>query len=100
METIDHVLLSCLYSNEVWRSTCLREIMTHCANLSFVDVVDQIVQRKNDPKIAIFFTTSWMICSKQNEARYGTPRPDPPSLAKFAAAHALEYLEANYGSFP
>ena len=67
----------------------MREIMTHCANLSFVDVVDQIVQRKNDPKIAIFFTTSWMICSKQNEARYGTPRPDPPSLAKFAAAHAL-----------
>ena len=100
METIDHVLLSCLYSDEVWRSTCLREIMTHCANLSFVDVVDQIVQRKNDPKIAIFFTTSWMICSKRNEAHYGTPLPDPPSLAKFAAAHALEYLEANYGSFP
>ena len=41
-----------------------------------------------------------MICSKRNEARYGTPRPDPLSLAKFAAAHALEYLEANYGSFP
>ena len=61
METIDHVLLSCLYSDEVWRSTCLREIMTHCANLSFVDVVDQIVQRKNDPQIAIFFTTNWMI---------------------------------------
>ena len=39
-----------------------------------------------------------MIWNKQNEARYSTPCPDLPSLAMSAAAHALEYLEANYGS--
>ena len=49
------------------------------------------------PEIAIFFTTNWMIWNKWNEARFGTPRPDPPFLTMFAVAHALEYLEANYG---
>ena len=97
VESTDHVLLSCTYFDMVWKSTCLREIMTHCTNLSFVDVADQIMQRKNDPEITIFFTTSWMIWSKRNEARYGTPRPDPTVLAKSAVTHALEYLEANYG---
>ena len=56
------------------------------------------MQRKNDPEIAIFFTTSWMIWNKRNEDYYGTPRPDPSFLARSAAAHALEYLVANYGS--
>ena len=98
MESIDHVLLRCTYFDKVWMSSCLREIMTHCTNLSFVDLVDQIMQRKNDPKIAIFFTISWMIWNKQNEARFGTPRPDPHFLAMSAVAHALEYLEANYGA--
>lgn len=91
VELTDHVLLSCTYFDMVWKSTCLREIMTHCTNLSFVDVADQIMQRKNDPEIAIFFTTSWMIWNKWNEARYGTPRPDPPVLARSTVAHALEY---------
>ena len=72
--------------------------MSHCTNLSFVDVADQIMQRKNDPEIAIIFTTSWMIWNKRNEACYGTPYPDPPFLAKSIAAHAFEYLEANFGS--
>ena len=72
--------------------------MSHCINLSFVDVVDQIMQRKNDPNIAIFFTTSWMIWNKRNEACYGTPRPNPPFQTKSTATHALEYFEANYGS--
>ena len=71
--------------------------MSHCTNLSFVDVADQKMQRKNDLEIAIFFTTSWMIWNKQNEARFGTPRPNPPFLAMSATTHALEYLEANYG---
>ena len=72
--------------------------MSHCTNLSFVDVADQIMQRKNDPEIAIIFTTSWMIWNKRNEACYGTPCPDPPFLAKSTATYALEYFEANYGS--
>ena len=63
------------------------------------------MQRKNDPEIAIFSTTNWMIWNKRNEACYSTPRLDPPAppspalfLARFATAHALAYLEANYGS--
>ena len=71
--------------------------MTHYTNLSYVDVANQIMQRKNDPEIAIFFTTSWMIWNKQNEACFGIPRPDPPFLAMSTTARALEYLEANYG---
>ena len=55
------------------------------------------MQRKNDLEIVIFFTTSWMIWNKRNEARIGIPRPDPPFLAMSAAAHTLEYLEAIYG---
>ena len=98
VESTDHILLSCTYYDMVWKSTCLRGTMSHCTNLSFVDVADQIMQRKNDPKIAIFFTTSWMIWNKRNEAYYDTPRPDPSFLARFAATHAIEYLEANYGS--
>ena len=58
VESTDHILLSCAYTDKVWKSTCLREIMSHCTNLSFVDVADQIMQRKNDPEIAIFFTIS------------------------------------------
>ena len=72
--------------------------MSHSTNLSFVDVADQVMQRKNDPEIAIFFTTSWMIWNKRNKAIYGTPRPDTSFLARSAVAHAIEYLEANYGS--
>ena len=72
--------------------------MSHSTNLSFVDVADQIMQRKNDPEIAIFFTTSCMIWNKRNEAHYDTPRSDPSFLARSAAAHAIEYLEVNYGS--
>ena len=98
VKSIDHILLSCTYADKVWKSTCLREIMSHCINLSFVDVVDQIMQMKNDPDIAIFFTTSWMIWNKRNEACYSTPRPNPPFQAKSTATHALEYFEANYGS--
>ena len=98
MESIDHILLSCTYSDMVWKSTCLWGTMSHSTNLLFVDVADQIMQRKNDREIAIFFTTSWMIWNKRNEAHYGTPRPDPSFLARSAAAHAIEYLEANYGS--
>ena len=71
--------------------------MTHYTNLSYVDVANQIMQRKNDPEIAIFFTTSWMIWNEQNEARFSTPRPNRPFLAMSATTHALEYLEANYG---
>ena len=62
------------------------------------------MQRKNDPEIAIFSTTNWMIWNKRNEACYGTPHPVAPPhpaalfLARFATAHALAYLEANYGS--
>ena len=97
-ESTNHILLSCTYADKVWKSTCLREIMSHCTNLSFVDVADQIVQRKNDPEIAIISTTSWMIWNKRNEACYGTPYPDPPFLAKSTATHAFEYLEANFGS--
>ena len=72
--------------------------MSYCTNLSFVDVAIQIMQRKNDPEIAICFTTSWMIWNKRNEAYYGTSHPDPSCRARSAAAHALEFLEANYGS--
>ena len=72
--------------------------MSHYTNLSFVDVANQIMQRKNDPEIAIFFTTSKMIWNKRNEAHYGTPCPYPSFLARSTAAHAIEYLEANYGS--
>ena len=72
--------------------------MSHYTNLSFVDVANQIMQRKNDLEIAIFFTISWMIWNKRNEAYYGTPRPDPFFLARSATAHAIEYLESNYGS--
>ena len=39
-----------------------------------------------------------MIWNKQNEVRYSTLGPDLPSLAMSAAAHALEYFEANYES--
>ena len=46
MEFTDHILLSCTYSDMVWKSTCLREIMSHCTNLPFVDVADQITQGK------------------------------------------------------
>ena len=56
------------------------------------------MQRKNDPEIAIFFTTSWMIWNKRNKAIYGTPRPDTSFLARSTVAHAIEYLEANYGN--
>lgn len=97
VESTDHVLLSCTYSEMVWKSTCLREIMTHCTNLSFVDVADQIMQIKNDPEIAIFFTTSWMIWNKRNEVCYGTPCPNSTVLTRSTVAHALEYLDANYG---
>ncbi|XP_075654730.1 uncharacterized protein LOC142624883 [Castanea sativa] len=97
VESTDNALLSCTYADMVRKSTCLREIMAHSTNLSFVDVVDHIMQRKNDPEIAIFFTTNWMIWNKQNEAHHGTSRPDPPFLAMTAIACALEYLEANYG---
>ena len=62
-----------------------------------MDVADQILQRNNDPEIAIFFTTSWMIWNKQNEAHFGTPHLDPSFLARSAAAYAIEYLEATYG---
>ena len=98
MESTDHILLSCTYFDMVWKSTCLWGTMSPSTNLSFVDVADQIMQRKNDLEIAIFFTTSWMIWKKRNEAHYSTPHPDPSFLARFAAAHAIEYLEANYGS--
>ena len=56
--------------------------MFQCSNLSFVDVVDQ----------------RWMIWNKRNEARLGTLKLDPASLAKKATAHTLEYVEANFGS--
>ena len=72
--------------------------MSPSTNLSFVDVADQIMQRKNDPEIAIFFRTNWMIWNKRNETHYGTPRPNPFFLARSTTAHAIEYLEANYGS--
>ena len=97
MESIDHVILRCTYSDKVWMSSCLREIMTHCTNLSFVNVAHQIMQRKNDLEIVILFTTSSMIWNKQNEACFSIPRPDPPFLAMSTTARALEYLEANYG---
>ena len=70
--------------------------MTHCTNLLFMDVANQIMQIKNDPEIIIFFTTSWMIWNKRNEARFGAPCLDPPFLAMSVVAYALEYLEANY----
>jgi len=70
--------------------------MSHYTSLSFVDVADQIMQKENDLDITIFFTTSWMIWNKRNET-YGTPRPDPSFLARFATTHAIEYLRANYG---
>ena len=38
VESTDHILLSCTYVDKVWKSTCLREIMSHCTNVSFVDV--------------------------------------------------------------
>ena len=40
VESTDHILLSCTYSNKVWKSTCLSEIISHCTNLSFVDVAN------------------------------------------------------------
>ena len=98
VESTDHILLSYTYSDMVWKSTCLWGNMSHSTNLSFVDVADQIMQKKNDPEIAIFFTTSWKIWNKRNEAYNGTPHPNPSFLARFVAAHAIEYLEANYGS--
>ena len=98
VESTNHILLSCTYSDMVWKSTCLWGTMSHSTNLSFVDVADQVMQRKNDLEIAIFFTTSWMIWNKRNEALYGTPCPDPSFLARSVATHAIEYLEANYGS--
>ena len=98
MESMEHILLSCTYSDMVWKFTCLWGIMSHSTNLSFVDVADQVMQRKNDPEIAIFFTTSWMIWNKRNKAIYGTPRPDTSFLARSTVSHAIEYLEANYGN--
>ena len=98
MESTNHILLSYTYSDMVWKSSCLWGTMSLSTNLSFVDVVDQVMQRKNDPEIAIFFTTSWIIWNKRNKAFYGTPRPDPSFLARSATAHAIEYLKANYGN--
>ena len=64
VESMNHIMLSCTYSDMVWKFTCLWGTMSHSTNLSFVYVADQIMQRKNDPEIAIFFTTSWMIWNK------------------------------------
>ena len=90
MELTDHILLSSTYSDMVWKFTCLWGTMSHSTNLSFVDVADQILQRNNDPEIAIFFTTSWIIWNKRNEAHFGTPLPDPSFLARSAAAYAIK----------
>ena len=64
----------------------------------FHNIKNKFIQRKNDPEIVIFFTTSWMILNKQNEAYYDTPYPDPSFLPRSTIVYALEYLEANYGS--
>ena len=43
VESTDHILLSCTYSDMVWKSTCLWGTMSHSTNLSFVDVADQVM---------------------------------------------------------
>ena len=72
--------------------------MPQCSNLSSVDLVDQMVTRLKDPEISIFFSTSWMIWLECNKAPQGTSQPDPTSLARTVAAHAIDYLEANFAS--
>ena len=54
-ELIDHVLLHCLYVEEVWSFTGLRNTLPQRSNLSSVDLVDQMVTRLKDPEISIFF---------------------------------------------
>ena len=98
-ELIDHVLLQyCLYVEEVWSFTGLRNTLPQCSNLSSVDLVDQMVTRLKDPEISIFFSTSWMIWLECNKAPQGTSQPDTTSLARTVAAHAIDYLEANFAS--
>ena len=61
-------------------------------------VVDQMINGLKELEITIFFTNSMMIWNKRNEAQLGAPRPDPASLARKTTAHALEYVETNFGS--
>ena len=97
-ELIDHVLLCSPYAKQVWNFIGLRNTLSQSLNLSFVDVVNQMVTRLKDPMITICFTTSWMIWSEHNEAYQGTSWLDLAFLAKTATAHAIEYLEANFAS--
>lgn len=39
-----------------------------------------------------------MIWNKRNKAPQGTSQPDPTSLGRTVAAHAIDYLEANFAS--
>ena len=78
--------------------TGLRNNLCWCSNLSFVVVVDQMINGLKELEITIFFTNSMMIWNKRNEAQLGAPRPDPASLARKTTAHALEYVETNFGS--
>lgn len=76
----------------------MKDFLAHCSNLSFVDVVDQIVKKLIDQRSNIISSqlAGWFGASACNEDSHSMPHPDPPILAKFVVARALEYLEVNH----
>lgn len=61
-------------------------------------LVDQIVKKLIDQRSNIISSqlAGWFGASACNEDSHSMPHPDPPILAKFVVARALEYLEVNH----
>ena len=95
LETIGHVLWGCPRAREVWECSKLVIRSTDGANLSFQDIMWNMLLNDDvgDDHVVLIATIAWALWHNRNETRYGGIRKSGQHLS-WASDYLLEYRAA------
>ena len=103
LETLDHLLLGCIFSRELWSAVLRKLHLDHAISVSYDNIfVWWLRERKSVPKIArsgfdsLFFLISWSIWKESNARTFGGPSTQPANLLPRIVEEAQEWSLAGY----
>lgn len=102
-DTLDHLLLGCVFSRELWSAMLRKLHLDHAISVSHDNIfVWWLRERKSVPKIArsgfdyLFFWISWSIWKERNARTFRGPSTQPTNLLSRIVEEAREWSLAGY----
>lgn len=102
-ETMDHLLLGCVFARELWHRVLQHLHLDGIVSLQHGDIFEWwLRERKSVPRAAragfdaLFFLLGWSIWKERNARTFGGPSSTPAQLLRLLLAEANDWLQAGF----